>query len=87
MNPAIKDYIRDFRRRNRVQRYQFLKMANTTNFVEELKEGKAIDREINAFFIALCKEQLKQDGPLPDTGYLDLIRFAKDNHLFTEVGK
>jgi len=85
-NKDILGFMKDFLNRPVIDRFDYVRLYNKPGFVDDLttKYG-ATAEEVSKFFEFLCVWQIFLEQPLPTTGYLDLVRFAKDHRIFTLV--
>ena len=85
-NKALNDFMRGFLRKKVEDRFDLVKMYNKQGFVDDCVDRYgAKGSEIDEFFEFVCTWQIFEGQPLPNTGYLDLVRFAQDKRLFTKV--
>jgi len=82
MNAVLQEYVDDFNESSDVERYERLKLYNTPNFIEILRNEEVTMSEITEFLKVVCRAQIELDGPLPTNGYIDMVRFSRDHNLF-----
>ena len=81
MSPIIARYVRDFKRKSGRALVTIVQGCNTTNFVSDLQDEGAGDRDIKELFVELVKICLENNVTLPREGYMDLVQFAAGKGL------
>ena len=82
MNIVLQDYIDTFDDADDNGKFDLIVMFNQPGFVEGLKEEGVTPEEITGFFKTICKDQIVNNRPLANFGYMDLLSFSKLHDLF-----
>lgn len=79
------DFLADVKKKNDLGVLSVIKGVNRIGFINDMKMEEAwTTRDVEDMFEGLCEECIERGVNIPQTGYLNLVRFAADKGLLAK---